>query len=238
MVSSILPLRLDGAFVKRRGKMLAGPVDLDLTGDGVTILMGPNGAGKTTLLRMMHGIERLSGGTVSWAADEETARAAQSFVFQTPVIMRRSVLENLMYPLRLAGVAKATARKHAEEACAMIGLAGQEGQRATRLSGGEKQKLALARALIRDPQVLFLDEPCANLDGASTREIETLLQAAAGRGTGIIMSTHSIGQAKRLARDMLFMNRGRLIEHSPADVFFTSATTPEARAFLNGDILE
>ncbi|MGB0902292.1 ATP-binding cassette domain-containing protein [Halocynthiibacter sp.] len=238
MVTPILPLRLDGAFVKRRGKVLAGPVDLCLQGGGLTILMGPNGAGKTTLLRMMHGIERLSGGSVTWAADEETARAAQSFVFQTPVIMRRSVLDNLVYPLRLTGVEKTKARQKARDACAMIGLSAQENQRATRLSGGEKQKLALARALIRDPQVLFLDEPCANLDGASTREIETLLQAAIGRGTRIIMSTHSIGQARRLARDVLFVHRGALVEHSPADVFFTSAQTPEARAFLDGDILE
>ncbi|WP_039017888.1 ATP-binding cassette domain-containing protein [Halocynthiibacter namhaensis] len=238
MVKALFPLTLKEASVKRRGKTLAGPIDLALNRDGITIVMGPNGAGKTTLLRMMHGIDRLSTGSVTWAVPDTVARAQQAFVFQTPVILRRTVLENLAYPLHLIGMAKKEAEKRALQACADIGLSGHEGLRATRLSGGEKQKLALARALIRNPQVLFLDEPCANLDGPSTREIEALLNQAKLRDTGIIMSTHSIGQAQRLANTVIFMHKGALVEHSPSSVFFETPQTPQATAFLKGDILE
>lgn len=234
----ILPLRLDGATVRRQGKTIVGPVDLDLGVRGFTIVIGPNGAGKTTLLRMMHGLERLSAGSLRWQAPEAEARQHQAYVFQQPVMMRRSVLDNVAYPLILHGVSRKAAREAARGWLERVGLAEASERPATVLSGGERQKLALARALIRAPQILFLDEPCASLDGRSMREIEAILQAAHRQGTRIVMATHDMGQARRLAGDILFIYRGRVHEAAPAEAFFGAPATPVARAFLRGDILE
>ncbi|MFB0940012.1 MAG: ATP-binding cassette domain-containing protein, partial [Paracoccaceae bacterium] len=145
-----------------RGKVLIGPVNFTLRTPGLTIVMGPNGSGKTSLLRMLHGVVRLADGTVSWACDEISARAKQAFVFQNPVMLRRSVCDNLTYPLRIQNVPRKIANAEAERWAARIGLTQVLTRSAAVLSGGEKQKLALARALIRKPEVLFLDEPCAS----------------------------------------------------------------------------
>ena len=237
MVTSILPLKVSEASVHRRGKRLIGPISFELPEQGFTIILGPNGSGKTTLLRIMHGVERLSSGAVNWAVDDEDARHHQAYVFQTPIMLRRTVRENLNYPLRLVGVPRAEADQRVAEWVARIGLQEAAGLQATRLSGGEKQKLALARALIRKPQVLFLDEPCANLDGASTRDIETLLNAARLEGTRLIMTTHDIGQARRLASDVIFMLHGKLHESGPSPKVFDAPRTQELQAFYRGDIV-
>ena len=238
MTQSILPLKLANVSVKRRGKRLIGPVDFDLAPSGLTIIVGPNGSGKTTLLRVMHGVERTSEGAVTWAVEDEEARHHQSYVFQSPIMLRRSVADNLRYPLRLAHVPKDDADARISHWAARIGLQDALSTPATRLSGGEKQKLALARALIRRPEVLFLDEPCANLDGPSTRDIEALLREALDAGTRVIMTTHDMGQAKRLASDAIFMLHGRIKESAPASNFFDDPQTPELQAFFRGDIIE
>jgi len=234
----LFPLQAKQAIVRRKGKVLAGPIDLTLQGQGVTIVIGPNGAGKTTLLKMLHGIVRLNGGSLNWACSTDEAQKRQGFVFQSPVMMRRSVLENIAYPLRLIGVAKAEARQRAQDWAEQVGLGHALKQQATLLSGGERQKLALARALIRDPAVLFLDEPCASLDGRATREIEEILIRAAANGTRLIMSTHNMGQAQRLADEVIFVLHGTIQEFSPAEVFFAEPETKQGRAFLRGDIVE
>jgi len=237
-VREMFPLEVRGAQVRRRGEVLVGPVDLTLQAEGMTMVIGPNGAGKTSLLKMLHGIARLNQGTITWACDRTEARRRQGFVFQTPVMLRRTVLENLSYPLSLLKVPKARSRAQAFDWAEKIGLGGAENRQATVLSGGERQKLALARALIRDPDVLFLDEPCASLDGRAMREIEAILQVAAANGTRIIMSTHDMGQARRLASEVIFILHGKLHEFSPAEAFFETPKTAQARAFLNGDIVE
>ncbi len=234
----MLPLQVRGAEIRRRGKRLVGPIDLVLDGAGPTIVIGPNGAGKTTLLRMLHGIERLSAGELRWACGLEQARLHQAFVFQTPVMMRRSVLDNIAYPLRLSGTPGRDARARAAIWAGRVGLAGKEALPARVLSGGERQKLALARALIREPEVLFLDEPCANLDGRSVREIETILCDAVSRGTRLVMSTHDMGQARRLAAEVIFLLHGRIHEQATAAAFFDAPATVEAAAFLKGEIVE
>jgi len=155
-------------------------------------------------------------------------------VFQTPILLRRSVAQNLAYPLKLRGI---TAKEELlRDWAARIGLEDAMPRPAARLSGGEKQKLAMARALIADPDVLFLDEPCANLDGRSTREIETLLISAQNDGTRVIMATHDLGQARRLGTDTIFMLGGKVHERG-AQVLSAPETT-EAQAFLRGDIIE
>ncbi|MGJ8596228.1 ATP-binding cassette domain-containing protein [Sulfitobacter sp.] len=235
---NLFPLTVRGAETSRRGKVLVGPVDLDLSGVGATVVMGPNGSGKTTLLRLLHGAARLTAGRIDWACGEDHARTRQGFVFQRPVMLRRTVLENLMYPLRMREVSKVDAQTQAEEWAKRIGLETMLGRMATNLSGGEQQKLALARAMITEPQVLFLDEPTAALDGRATREVEALLRAARASGMQLILSTHDLGQAKRLADDIIFMLHGRVLEHDNARDFFDAPKSIQARAFLRGDIVE
>ena len=235
---AIYPISLTRAEVRKQGKRLLGPVDLTLAEKGVTIVLGPNGAGKSTLLKVLHGMERLRAGQRQWAVPDAEALPRQSFVFQTPVVMRRSVLENVAYPLLLRNESRIDARRQASDWLARVGLSAMAGQRASDLSGGERQKMALARALITEPDVLLLDEPCANLDGRATKDIEALLQEAQAGGLRIVMATHDLGQARRLATDVVFLHSGSLLEHSAATAFFQTPQTPQARAFLAGDIVE
>ena len=238
MVKSILPLRLQSAMVHRRKVRLVGPIDLSIDGRGLTIVMGPNGAGKTSLLRLMHGLERASKGSVDWSVPESEARRSQSYVFQTPTMMRRNVVDSVAYPLQIRGTRTVDAREKAHGWVKRVGIGHAAELPARVLSGGEKQKLALARALITEPEILFLDEPCANLDGPATRDIEAILKEARESGTRIIMATHDFGQARRLADDVLFILNGEIHEASDAEIFFETPQTEMALAFLRGDILE
>jgi len=233
-VTQMLPLTLTDVIVRRRGKRIIGPVTHRLEQGPPTIVIGPNGSGKTTLLRVMHGIERISTGQVNWTHD---APDQQAFVFQSPIVLRRTVDENLAYPLRLAGVDKAEIVSRVTTWLARIGLDAFANTAVTRLSGGERQKPAIARALIRTPQVLFLDEPCANLDGHTTREIEALLSETAAAGTRLIMATHNMGQARRLAGDVIFMLNGKIHESGAANYIMNTPQTSELKAFLQGDIV-
>ena len=237
-MKGLFPVTLTGAATRRRGRVLVGPLDLTLDGAGTTVVIGPNGSGKTSLLRLLHGTARLTDGTIDWSCPLEEARARQAFVFQRPILLRRSVLANIAYPLRLRGVPRAEAAARARDWAARVGLAEAADRSAAMLSGGEQQKLALARALIADPDLLFLDEPTASLDGRSTREIEAVLAEAHARGTRLILSTHDMGQARRLADRVLFLLSGRVQEDAPASAFFTMPATAEARGFLQGDIIE
>lgn len=234
---AIYPIHLEGVEVRKSGKCLLGPLDLTLAPEGFTIVMGPNGAGKSTLLKTLHGMERVRAGTRTWAVPEAEALTRQAFVFQTPVVMRRTVLDNVAYPLTLRGVSKREAQAAAQGWLSVVGLSKAAAQRASDLSGGERQKMALARALITEPEVLLLDEPCANLDGQATREIESLLLNAHKDGMRIVMATHDHGQARRLASEVLFLHKGKLLEQTPAPQFFETPQTPEAKAFIAGDIV-
>lgn len=238
MVSRASLVALKDVTVKRRGKRLLGPLSLDFAASGFTIVLGPNGAGKTTLLKVLHGVDRVSSGTVNWSVPDQEARQTQAYVFQSPIMLRRSVRQNLAYPLQLLKLDKTEIAARVQDWAGRIGLENALDRPAPRLSGGERQKLALGRALIRSPKVLFLDEPCANLDGRSTREIEAILLDAHRAGTRVIMTTHNLGQAKRLASDIVFLLNGALHEHGRAEAFFKAPQTGEAKAFLQGDIVD
>lgn len=238
MVSRILPLKLQKACVKKRGKTIIGPIDLEISGDGVTIIMGPNGSGKTTLLRLLHGLERIHSGAMSWKCETKEAIQRQAFVFQTPIMLRRTVFENMVFPLKLRHFSSQKAKTHAAEWLDRVNLTGAAHLNAAVLSGGEKQKLALARALAIKPEILFLDEPTANLDGTSTREIETVLRKSVQDGIKIVMATHDLGQASRLADEILFLYRGLLHDQGDAASFFKQPVTMEASAFIKGEIVE
>ncbi len=237
-MSALFPLTVKGAETARRGVVLVGPVDLSLTGGGVSVVMGPNGSGKTSLLRLLHGTARLTAGSIDWACSMADARPQQAIVFQRPIVLRRSVLDNIAYPLRTRGVAKAVARAQAEDWAKKVGLGDMLARAATFLSGGEQQKLALARALITKPKVLFLDEPTAALDGRAMREVEEILIAAKASGMRLILATHDFGQARRLADDVVFLLHGRVHEQGPAAEFFSQPKTAQAQAFVRGDIVE
>lgn len=237
-MSTLFPLKVRGATTSRRGKVLVGPVDLDLDGRGTCVVIGPNGSGKTSFLRMLHGAARLGKGEITWACPTEEARHHQAFVFQRPVMLRRSVEDNIAYPLLSHGANRVDARARARDWAGRVGLGEMLERHAPVLSGGEQQKLALARALIAEPKLLFLDEPCAALDGRATREIEEILVAAKASGTRLILSTHDMGQARRLADEVVFLLHGKVHETGPSADFFEHPRTMQARAFLNGDIVE
>lgn len=238
MVTDLFPLELKGAETRRRGQRLIGPVDLRLDGQGVPVIIGPNGAGKTTLLRLMHGMARLTAGTITWACPQDAARQQQSFVFQRPILLRRSVEENLIYPLRLRGTSRSTAQLQAAEWAERVGLEPHLTRAAHGLSGGEQQKLAVARALITAPRVVFLDEPTASLDGRATREVEAILRDAKARGTQLILATHDMGQARRIGDEVIFLRAGQVHERAGVATFFDAPQTVAAQAFLRGDIVE
>lgn len=236
MVTPILPLVLQDLELRRGGRRILGPISLTIKGTGLTIVMGHNGAGKTSLLKAMHGLEKVNRGVVAWRTGTDMARGRQAFLFQSPIIMRRSVADCIAYPLRLQGVRRAAARDKAAKQAERVGLSSLLDRPADVLSAGEKQKLALARAFIGGPEILFLDEPCASLDIHSAVEIETILKAALAAGTRMVMTTHDIAQARRLATEVVYLQDGRLCEHTPAKIFFDKPRSLEARAHLNGEL--
>lgn len=230
-------LAVRGLRLALGGRAVLDGVDLALPGPGITVIMGQNGAGKSVFLRCLHGLIRADGGEILWGGRPVGAatRAAQAMVFQAPVLLRRSVGANLDFVLRARGGHADPARRAA--LLAQVGLQGREATPARRLSGGEQQRLALARALATDPQVLFLDEPTASLDPASVLRIEAAVAAAAAAGTRVFFVTHDAGQARRLARDIVFLHHGRVAEISPARHFFDTPRSEVARAYLEGRIV-
>ena len=234
----MFPLITENLVVKFEGKHILGPIDLKIDKGDIAVILGPNGSGKTSLLKALHGILKPKEGTVRWSCLKTESIRKQMFVFQTPIMLRRSVFENLTYPLLLRKISKEQANYQAARWLDRIDLRTSMQVPARRLSGGEKQKLALARALITEPEMLFLDEPCASLDGKTTYEIESLLQSCVANGTTIMMSTHDIGQAKRLAKNIYFLNKGILESIQPAKTFFIKPLSRNASKFIAGDIVE
>lgn len=236
----LLPLVLEHVSFRTGGQALIDGISLRFEPGAPTIILGPNGAGKSLLLRLCHGLLKPSTGQVSWrgpaAQNRETLRFGQAMVFQKPVLLRRSVLDNAIFPLKLRGFAKAARLKRAEAALERVGLAALAQRPARVLSGGEQQRLALARAWALDPQILFLDEPTANLDPAASRQVEQIIEDIVRDGTKIVMTTHDLGQARRLAGDVIFMHRGRVTERTAAADFFTAPRSAEAGAFLKGEL--
>jgi tungstate transport system ATP-binding protein len=222
----ILPLRLEGVAFRD----IIAPVSLELAAGPSTIILGANGAGKSVLMRLMHGLLEPSAGNVRW-----NSAGRQAMVFQRPVMLRRSALANVVYALEAAGTAQA--EKTAMEALKEVGLAHLARRPARVLSGGEQQRLALARAWALEPKVMFLDEPTANLDPAATRAIEGVIAAMHERGVKIVMTTHDLGQARRHADEIVFLHKGRLVEHADSARFFARPGTPEARTFVAGELL-
>ncbi|WP_290652989.1 ATP-binding cassette domain-containing protein [Aquisalimonas sp.] len=237
---SLLPLELRGVTFRHRGQTLLQPLDLRLERNGKTMIMGPNGAGKSLLMRICHGLLRPTGGSVRWAgngATAETIRRRQAMVFQRPVMLRRSALANVRYALAVQGVSRGERRWRADEAVERFGLQSIAHRPARVLSGGEQQRLALARAWALRPEILFMDEPTSALDPAAIKAVEEAVDTFHGEGTRIVMTTHDLGQARRLADDVIFLVDGRLVERAPVREFFEHPYSREAAAFVQGDLV-
>ncbi len=237
----LLPLALSGVRFQRGDQVLLSEVNLTIGPRGKTIVLGPNGAGKSLLMRLCHGLVQPSGGLVRWALDERAAATAirhrQAMVFQRPVLLRRSALANVAHALALQGVPRRQRSERAAEALERFGLLPLATRSARVMSGGEQQRLALARAWALRPEILFLDEPTSALDPSAVKAVEDAVLTFHEAGTRIVMTTHDLGQARRLADDVVFLCNGRLLEHTPAAQFFCDPQTPEAAAFLRGDLV-
>ena len=194
-----LPIIFDGVRVDVQGTSILRNISLDITAGAPTVLIGPNGSGKTTLLRAAMGLVAPDAGAISWGGRSAVPPTRRALVFQRPVMLRRSVADNLRYALSAAGVPRARRKARVQELLELVGLHALADRPAPRLSGGERQRLALARALARDPDVLFLDEPTASLDPSATLAMEELIRAVSERGVKVVMATHDLGEAARLA---------------------------------------
>ncbi|TMH41271.1 MAG: ATP-binding cassette domain-containing protein [Betaproteobacteria bacterium] len=237
MSASILPLALENVSYASNGQPIISSVSLAIVAGPSTIILGANGAGKSVLMRLMHGLLAPASGTVSWREkDMGRVRRQQAMVFQRPVMLRRSALANVVYALAVAGVPAGEREAQALAALDEVGLRHLAQRPARVLSGGEQQRLALARAWALHPEVLFLDEPTANLDPGAVREIETVIKAFDAAGTKIVMATHNLGQARRLGDEVIYLQAGRVMERAPIEQFFARPATAEAAAFMKGEL--
>jgi len=216
-------IRFDDVTVAAGSVTLLDRLSLAIEPGPPTVLIGPNGAGKTTLLRLAMGLLAPTAGSVT-RTDERRA-----IVFQRPTMLRRSAAANIRYA--------SAGGDRTRELLALVGLEHAAERPARRLSAGEQQRLALARALARDPTILFLDEPTASLDPGSTKAVEDVIRTVSARGIKIVMSTHDLGEARRLAGEVVLLHRGRLVEKGPAPSFFDTPRTQEARRFVAGELL-
>jgi tungstate transport system ATP-binding protein len=236
-MASILPLALHEVSFRVGGRRIIERISVEISAGSSTVILGANGAGKSVLMRLMHGLLAPSAGRIDWRpGDPRRLRRAQAMVFQQPVMLRRKVLANVTFALAAAGVPRAEREARALNALDSVRLRALAARHARTLSVGEQQRVALARAWSLHPEVLFLDEPTASLDPGATREIERVIRAFSAAGTKVVMSTHNLGQAKRLGDEILFLHEGRLAERASVDRFFTRPASPEAEAFISGEL--
>nr|WP_040307844.1 ATP-binding cassette domain-containing protein [Afipia felis] len=236
-MTSDLPIALEHVSIVAGGISILTDVTLRFSSGAPTVLIGPNGSGKTTLLRVAMGLLQPSSGSVTWGGQERVAPQRRAIVFQRPAMLRRTAAANIEYALASVNIERDLWKQRTEELLAMVGLSGLGERPARKLSGGEQQRLALARALARSPEVLFLDEPTAALDPYSTKAIEDVLATISAKNIKIVMSTHDLGEARRLAGDIVFLNHGRIVETGSATNFFTAPITGDGQRFIAGELL-
>ena len=235
--SSELPVAFQDVTIVAGDVTLIGDINLIFLPGLPTVLIGPNGAGKTTLLRAAMGLIPATRGRITWGGRDAAPPDRRAIMFQRPVMLRRSAIDNIFYALAAANAPREARQDRANDLLKLVGLQNLADRPARLLSGGEQQKLALARALARAPTVLFLDEPTASLDPYATKAMEDVVHAVTRLGVKVVMSTHDLGQARRMSGDIVLLHRGRLIESGPAEEFFENPRTPEARKFITGELL-
>jgi tungstate transport system ATP-binding protein len=235
--SSELPIEFDDVTVTAGPVTILDRVALTVAPGAPTVLIGPNGSGKSTLLRVAMGLLAPSHGRITWGGREHVPPLKRAIVFQRPAMLRRSAAANIRFALRAAGIARAEQVRRTEELLDLVGLGHLADRPARKLSGGEQQRLALARALARDPAVLLLDEPTASLDPTATKAVEDIIRAVSDRNIKVVMATHDLGAARRLGGDIVMLHRGRIVETGAAASFFDAPRTDAARTFLAGELL-
>jgi len=231
----MFPIKIRDLRFQPNGRPVLDGVNLELGGEGITLVLGPNGAGKSVLLRTLCGLIVPTAGNIEWG-DGVAPKFGVTMVFQHPMMLRAPVLENVELALKPQGVARAERQRRAARMLERVGLAGRAGDSARQLSGGEQQRLALARAWVVRPRLLLLDEPTASLDPSATAEVERIVREIRTDGTRILMTTHNLGQATRLGDDVVFMSAGRVREHAPVQRFFARPASEEARLFIQGEL--
>ncbi|MEX4010412.1 ATP-binding cassette domain-containing protein [Neoaquamicrobium sediminum] len=234
---SDLPLSFGDVSLTVGATTILDRLNLTIGPGAPTLILGPNGSGKTSLLRLCMGLASPSRGAVSWGGRTDGGPERRAILFQKPVMLRRSAAANVVYGLAQAGCPRGQRARRTEELLDRVDLLALASRPARRLSGGEQQRLALARALARQPEILLLDEPTASLDPAATRFVEEIILAAAHSGTKIVMASHDLGQVRRLAGEVVFLVRGSLVEHASAGDFLDRPATPQAAAFVRGDLV-
>lgn len=231
----MFPIRLDQLRFTPNGRPVLAGIDLTLGGEGISVILGPNGAGKSVLLRVLAGLERPDGGRIAWNGDG-TPGERIAMVFQQPMLLRTSVADNAALGLKPLKLPRDEISKRVGEVLARVGLAHRAGDSARHLSGGERQRLALARAWAVKPRLLLLDEPTAALDPTATEAVEALIREIRTDGARIVMTTHNLGQAMRISDDIVFIEAGRVREHTPSARFFSRPQSHEARLFIQGEL--
>ncbi len=224
---------LQSATVRFGAKVALSDVNLTVSRGERIALVGANGSGKSTLLRAAHGLLPLATGR---RVTSDAAAPRIAMVFQRPFMLRLSLQANIELGLLLRGVARAQRQSRALEALARVGLASEAQRNARVLSGGQQQRAALARAWALQPDVLLLDEPTASLDPTAKREVESLIDAFADQGITVLMSSHNLGQVKRLASRVVYLEHGRVLADVPTDYFFRGPLPQEAALFLKGEL--
>jgi tungstate transport system ATP-binding protein len=231
----MFPLQIADLRFQPNGRAILDGLDLELSGEGISVVLGPNGTGKTLLLRLLAGLLPPDSGSIRWGgAAQPDGRLAM--VFQQPMLLRLSVFTNVEFALRPQALTAAERRARTAEVLERVGLAHRHKDGARLLSGGERQRLALARAWAVRPRLLLLDEPTASLDPSATEQVERIIREIRTEGAKVLMTTHNLGQATRLADDIVFLADGRVQEHAPAQRFFAHPQSPAARAFLQGEL--
>ncbi|HTY98661.1 MAG TPA: ATP-binding cassette domain-containing protein [Rhodocyclaceae bacterium] len=231
----MFPIRLQNASFVPDGRPVLTGIDLEFGGDGITVVLGPNGAGKTILLRMIAGLQAPHDGSISWNGAGSPPPGI-SMVFQHPVLLRTSVFANGALGLRPLGLPGDEVRRRTRHVLSRVGLSDRAADSARLLSGGERQRLALARAWATAPRLLLLDEPTAALDPTATEAVEQIVREMRSEGVRIIMTTHNLGQAMRIADDIVFVAGGGIRERASATRFFARPESAEAKLFIQKEL--
>ena len=231
----MFPIRVRNLRFQPNGRNVLDGVELELGDEGITLVLGPNGAGKSVLLRMLCGLIQPTAGRIDWGGGARPEGGIM-MVFQHPMLLRSSVLDNVALALKPQRVPGAERQRRALAVLERVGLAHRAADSSRQLSGGEQQRLALARAWLTRPRLLLLDEPTASLDPSATAEVERIVREIRTDGTRILMTTHNLGQATRLGDDVIFMSTGKVREHTPVQRFFSRPASEEARLFIQGEL--
>ena len=232
----LTPIQFKDLSVILGQKIILDKINCKIKSNSITAVLGPNGAGKSIFLQTINGLFSVQSGRLTFNLMEinQEIRKQQAMVFQNPVLLRRTVIANLQF---ISNLRNKESNRLLKKILSKVGLEGYEKKPARLLSGGEKQRLSMARALIINPNLLLLDEPTANLDPYSLNLIEDLVLEENSIGKTVIFTTHDMSQAKRLATDVIFLNKGKVLEQTISKTFFKSPKTLEAQKYINGEIL-